>query len=437
MKKIVLYIVIILSCSEIVFSQNPYSLEQCKKLAIEKNSKMKNSNLDVEIAKETEKEAFTNFFPSVSATGIIFNANKEMVEMEMKIPHIDPINLAFLKNGKMANVTAIQPLFTGGQIINGNKLAHVGVEVSELKVKLSENEVNQTTEKYFWQIVSLKEKLNTLSAVEAQLNEIHKNVKVAVQAGIATNNDLLKVELKQQSVESSRLKVENDLMVSKILLKQHIGIKDSIFDISFKEFPEIISPIIYYVNPENAVLYRTESKMLDKSIEVARLQKNMEIGKNLPTVALGASYVYHDLLDQNTDFGIVFATVSIPISSWWGGSHAIKRESLKQQQAQNTSQNAKEMMQVEIQAKWNELEEAYKQVLISDKSIVSAKENLRVSKDYYNAGVSSLSDLLDAQTTLQNSYDQRSEARTNYQTKLSDYLQITEITKQSFQIIFK
>ena len=81
------------------------------------------------------------------------------------------------------------------------------------------------------------------------------------------------------------------------------------------------------------------------------------------------------------------------------------------------------MMEVEIQAKWNELEEAYKQVLLSEKTIASANENLRVSKDYYNAGLSPLSDLLEAQTTLQNSYDQRTEAKTNYQIKFTSYLQ--------------
>jgi outer membrane protein TolC len=315
-------------------------------------------------------------------------------------------------------------VFAGGQIVNGNKLASIGVEVNQLKVKLTENEVNQLTEKYFWQIVSLKEKTKTIDAIEAQLIEIHKTVKVAVQAGITTNNDLLKVELKQQSVESARLKVENGIKVSKILLEQHIGVRDSLFDISFSEFPQILSPVQFYASPNSAVLNRTESQLLDKSVEAAIIQKDMAIGKNYPVLAVGASYIYHDLLKNNTDFGMVFATVSVPISSWWGGSHAIKREELKLQQTQNTSQNAKEMMQVEIQAKWNELEEAYKQVLISEKSIISAKENLRISKDYYNAGISSLSDLLEAQTSLQNTLDQRTEAKTNYQTKLSSYLQV-------------
>lgn len=428
MKKIFLFIIIALPLCNAGFSQSKYSLEDCKKLALQNNTKIKNSLLDVEMSKQIKKEAFTKFFPNVSAMGLIAKSDEGMLQKQINMPPIlssflDPINIEFFKEGKTGNITALQPLFVGGQIVNGNKLAQIGVEVNELKVKMSENEVNQLTEKYFWQIVSLKEKTNTINAIDAQLNEIYKTVKIAIQAGIATNNDLLKVELKQQSVESARLKVENGINISKILLKQHIGVSDSLFDISFNEFPEIVSPLEFYSFPSIAVLNRTESQLLDKSIEAASLQRDMTIGKNYPMLAVGASYVYHDLLDYNTDFGMVFATVSVPISSWWGGSHAIKRESLKLQQTQNTSQYAKEMMQIEIQAKWNELEEAYKQVLISEKSIVSAQENLRISKDYYKTGITSLSDLLESQTLLQNSLEQRIEAKTSYQTKLFSYLQ--------------
>lgn len=428
MKKIFLFIIIALPLCNAGFSQSKYSLEDCKKLALQNNTKIKNSLLDVEMSKQIKKEAFTKFFPNVSAMGLIAKSDEGMLQKQINMPPIlssflDPINIEFFKEGKTGNITALQPLFVGGQIVNGNKLAKIGVEVNELKVKMSENEVNQLTEKYFWQIVSLKEKTNTINAIDAQLNEIYKTVKIAIKAGIATNNDLLKVELKQQSVESARLKVENGIKISKILLKQHIGVSDSLFDISFNEFPEIVSPLEFYSFPSIAVLNRTESQLLDKSIEAASLQRDMTIGKNYPMLAVGASYVYHDLLDYNTDFGMVFATVSVPISSWWGGFHAIKRESLKLQQTQNTSQYAKEMMQVEIQAKWNELEEAYKQVLISEKSIVSAQENLRISKDYYKTGITSLSDLLESQTLLQNSLEQRIEAKTSYQTKLCSYLQ--------------
>ena len=83
------------------------------------------------------------------------------------------------------------------------------------------------------------------------------------------------------------------------------------------------------------------------------------------------------------------------------------------------------MMLVEIEVKWNDLQEAYQQVLLSEKSIESSTENLRLNNDYYKAGTVSLSDLLDAQSLMQQSHDQYAEACTAYQQKLTAYLQAT------------
>ena len=38
-------------------------------------------------------------------------------------------------------VTAIQPVFAGGQIVNGNKLADLALEVSRYQMRQSEDEV--------------------------------------------------------------------------------------------------------------------------------------------------------------------------------------------------------------------------------------------------------------------------------------------------------
>ena len=170
---------------------------------------------------------------------------------------------------------------------------------------------------------------------------------------------------------------------------------------------------------------RAESKLLDKSVEAAKLQLRMKRGENLPSVSVGAGYLYHDLLEKDTDFGVVFASVSVPITSWWGGSHAIKREKIKKMQTENTRQDSREMMLVEIEAKWNDLQEAYQQVLLAQKSIESATENLRLNNDYYKAGTVALSDLLDAQSLMQQSHDQYAEACTSYQQKQVAYMQAT------------
>ena len=136
-----------------ISAQEVLTLEQCKKLALENNVKIKNARLDQSASNETKKEAFTNYFPTVSAIGGGFNANKGMAAID-----IMGMSMSMMKNGVVGGVTATQPVFVGGRIVNGNKLAKLGTEVSGYQMKLSEDEVSVTAEQYYWQIVSLQKK---------------------------------------------------------------------------------------------------------------------------------------------------------------------------------------------------------------------------------------------------------------------------------------
>ena len=51
--------------------------------------------------------------------------------------------------------------------------------------------MEKTTAQYFWQIVTLQEKSRTIAAAESLLNDIHKDVELAVRVGVAMRNDLL------------------------------------------------------------------------------------------------------------------------------------------------------------------------------------------------------------------------------------------------------
>jgi outer membrane protein TolC len=135
--------------------------------------------------------------------------------------------------------------------------------------------------------------------------------------------------------------------------------------------------------------------------------------------------MYHNLTDVNTNFGVVFATVSIPISDWWGGSHAIRKQKINKQIAINNQQNSSEQLLLQMQKTWNDLEESYKQVLLANESVSEATENLRLNQDYFKAGTVSLTDLLDAESLLQQSCDQDTESNSDYQIKRSKYLQVT------------
>ena len=316
-------------------------------------------------------------------------------------------NAAFTGAGTIASITAIQPVFAGGQIINGNKLAKIGEEVSRLRQQLSEDEVETTAEQYFWQLVTLEEKQRTIASVEEMLADIHKDVNLAVEAGLTLRNDLLKVELRQNEVESQKVKIQNGMALVKMLLAQYCGLRDTSFTLRYTT--EAISPISIKRDHQQALLNTPEYQLLDKQVEATSLQKKMAVGENLPSVAVGAGYNYHNLLGSDQTFGMIFATVSVPLSNWWGGSHAIKRKKIAQQQA------------IRMQKAWNDVEEAYQQLHIAERSIRQAEENLRLSRNCYQAGTTTMSDLLEAQMLYQQSLDKHTDAFADYQNKILAY----------------
>ena len=65
---------------------------------------------------------------------------------------------------------------------------------------------------------------------------------------------------------------------------------------------------------------------------------------------------------------------------------------------------------------------AYQQAILAKKSIEQAAENLRLNENYYKAGISTMSDLLEAQTLFQQSKDRYSEAYSTYEIKKTEYL---------------
>ena len=418
-----------------------YSLQQLKDSALHNNFAIRKARFDISAAQQQRREAFTKYFPNVSATGLWFNANKGMAQTTINPSEVlpqslaqamaqqmppqvladlgNPINVSMMKNGTIGGVTAVQPVFAGGQIVNGNRLAKVGENVSRLQLQLSENEVEKTTEQYFWQLVSLQEKMKTVEAVEALLADIAKDVDVALKAGVAMRNDLLQVQLRQNDIASQKLTLRNATSVVKLLIAQYCCLSDTVFT--------LVAPADEATDQLQGGAFNVQStpeyQLLSQQVRATGLQHKMEVGKNLPSVGVGAGYNYHNLLDNNHTFGMIFATVSVPISDWWGGSHAIKRKKIEHEKAQAQLADNSELLRIRMQKAYNDVEEARQQLDIAQRSIEQADENLRLNRNFYQAGTSKMSDLLEAQLLYQQARDRQTDAVANYHNKLLEYRQ--------------
>lgn len=404
------------------YAQKAYTLDECVGKALVNNIKIKNASNELSMAQEDSKEAYTKYFPNVSAMFGGVTTDRGLAEMELA----PGVGMTMVKNGVTASVTAALPLFTGGQIVNGNKLAKVGVEAKRLQKNLSEKEVELTVERYFWQCVVLKEKLKTIDGVEQQLASMLNDVQASVEAGLTTRNDLLQVQLKQNETRSGKIQLQNALKLADDLLAQYIGCAG--------EQVEIVSPVLaagqtppdsLYCDHQSVVAQTDEYALLEQNVEVNRLQYKMTLGKYMPSVAIGGGYAYHNFLEKDHPFWVGFATVSVPLTDWWGGTHALRKQKLQLENARNNMTDQSQMLVIRMQHVWNELTDAYKQTEIARLSIEEAEENLRMNRDFYAAGTCTMSDLLQAQTLYQQSRDKYVESCMQYELKKREYIQIT------------
>lgn len=444
MKKWFLTLALTLAIASFANAQTIYTLDSCKEMARRGNLTIQNKKLAVESAKELKKEAFTKYFPNVTARGVGFWATDYLINSDFDLGtfqtnFFSPVSISIdlpsvpvkmIRSGVIGNVMAVQPLFAGLRIVRGNQLAKLGIEAAELQAQMSEEEVCQQVEYYYWQIVALQKKLELLDTLDRQLTQIGSDVDAAVAAGVTTSNNQLQVKLKQQELASGKVRVLNGIKTYKAILKQTAQLPTADFEIADENLNMPASPESLFVEPQQAILQRTETQLLSMQVQASELQTQMKIGEYLPQAAVGAGYnvPYFKVNDDNTaanHFGLVFGTVTVPISDWWGGSHAIKQSRINEQIARNERDNNLQLMTVQVQQSWNEVVEAYQQLEIAQKSIELANENLRMQQDFFRAGTTTLTDLLNAQSMLQQSTDSYTEAFVDFQVKKRAYLKNT------------
>ena len=430
------------------------SLEECLESAAKHNRTLQNAALNIQMADQQKKEAFTKYFPEISANVMAFHTFDKIVQADGYYPRElaalaqinpalaalagQPFSLREVNGAYAVTGTLTQPIFVGGQIVNGNRLANIGKDVAELQMQLQTKDVLQKVTENYYTIAKLKLNMATLASARTQLQAIYNEVESYVNAGVTTRNDLMKVRLKMQELSSDSLKLANGHYVMCLLLAQQIGMAGEKIDVEAVLEGGNENPMDIHLATDEAVQARNELALAQKGVEAGKLKVKIETGKRLPTVAVGLKG-YHSgvgglsdgmasLIGRSFNNGMVFGTVNVPLTAWWGGSHAIRRQKLALQQSQNQLQEAREQLAIDVEASWSSLMEAYKQIEIAQTSVDEATENMRMSMDKYRMGAEILSDLQESETHLRKSQNMLSQARADYMTMRADYIRKTRKT---------
>ncbi|MBO7082902.1 MAG: TolC family protein [Bacteroidales bacterium] len=448
MKKTILIILIFLLISSVqaqISDTLKLSVQDCIDLALENNIPLKNSQLEIKKAQATKNEARTEYYPKVSAQALAFDAANPLLsfgieDIDNALVRQTLYNLyaqyganlglqktySFAQNGVVLNALAIEPVYAGGRIRNGNKLASLGIEAAEYQANIKEDEVRLQAECLYWQIVSLEEKVATLDLLDRLLDTLNKDLTGAIEAGLMMPTDQYKLNLKKNESQLNRKKLNDGITLLKMALAQYIG-TDWQTMILTDTLGSPTEPTTFYHDSKTAVAQRNESQLLNLSLQAEKLKKKMTLGEALPSLMVGGSTSYHTILENSKPNAMVFALLQVPITDWHKTSIKLKKHNLDTEIAENDRRNYTEMMELQTNQAWFNLEQSWLRINMAQTALSDAEANLKITSDYYEAGLVSLSDLLEAQTQLKHSHDELSDSRVEHQINLVKYKQLTKM----------
>lgn len=447
MRRTVILLLLLLGAVSMQAQEIQLSLEDCLSYCEEGNRDLKNAALGVVGAKAQLTEARWEYFPRVSVTGVAYDAFHPLLKVTLRdiLGNSDAANnlntiitdiaqqngikpyYETLNYGYGASVVVAQPLYAGGRIINGNRLASLGVEAARLQADMTVKAVRDSVESRYWMVVSLQEKKRILEETTALLDMLEKDVTSALSAGLVTEEDLLQVKLKRSEIDALSRRLNGGLGLAKMDLLDQIGYSYSYLDLPNIRLTEELGqgPAPELVLLEDPDMTRTpESKLLDMQVQAKKLEQKMAVGELLPQVAIGATYGYNALVQPGTrkaPNGLVFATVKIPVTDIGKAIARSRRYGAQVQIAENDREYYNGRLRLLEQKLRLELTTAWDEMQVREQAVDYAQKALEHMWSRYRAGQVTASALARTSVELTSAKEQLIGARIAYRKAVNAY----------------
>lgn len=332
----------------------------------------------------------------------------------------------------VARVGVTQPIWVGGRLIQMYKISKSAEKIASFRSSTKHDEIISKVDEAYWRVVSVEHKKALANQYYDLLVKLENDVTEAVNEGMATQSDLLKVKAKRGEAEVKKLQAENGLTLSRMALAQVCGLPlMEVFTLDDSE----LNTSTLAVNGFDASTYvdgRSELQMLQETEKIAKSTVKLAAAGLQPNIVASANYNWSN---PNADNGIssswdskgffsVGVVVNVPIAHaddilrYKAAKEAAKVASLK-------TEEARELLTLQTTQANQKLIEAQQKVVLARLNQTNAEEVLRMARESYEAGMITASDLMMAQTAWMSAatdlIDAQTEAK-NTETALRRYM---------------
>jgi len=406
---------------------NRLTLEEALAIGKARSRTLRASAARAEGAQARAEEANASLLPSFRADGS-YRRLSDVPPFAVRVPGspvpfvISPIVL----NNYALHAGVQQPIFTGFKLGSNVRAAELLAKAASLDRINDESDLVLAITVAYWTLHQTRETHRFVDENVARLETYAKDTENLLKAGMATRNDLLKIQVQLSNAKLTQIDAVNDLQVAMMNLNNLIGQElqteieptsrprvDSVEAIEIVSSPVSREAMAWHLRPDLQAM----QARVDASEAGVRAAK----GNWWPQIFFTGNYYYSrpnprymPTLDMWRDTWDIGVSVQMDIWNWGLTSAQIQQANASLLANRFMYEQMKENASLEVTRYGLAKRRARDKVAVSALAISQAEENVRTIQDKYRAGLATSTEVLDASVALLQS-------RTNYSGALVEF----------------
>lgn len=401
-------------------SRGPMNLKDCLDWAIGNNASLQKDRIALESAAQSRREIIGSLLPQIGASGsMAYNIQKTTIAMPnfvnsmMPEPMRDPNAAKYMTVTMGMDLSANWGFSLTQQVINFSLFSAVGIaksaeEMARLGTVADTDDVVAKVATLYYNAQILQYSLDLFDESLAVMGRMAAMMETNKDLGITRSVDADRIVVAKVNLETEKQSLVHALEVQKNILKLEMGYPMSEpLEVAPADIECIESMI--FMEPEYGFELERQLpfRMLKQQQNMLHLQRKSAIGEVLPALMLQGTYSENYMGDHfygetfhHFPMSMVSLNLKVPIFTGMSKSAKIKKAALELEKSYRDEDVLSNSLKMNYDNASMQMEQNRSTIRSQKRNKELAMNVLEISEKNYNEGLASLSDVLNASSSL-------------------------------------
>lgn len=404
-----------------VGAQQVYDLQSCLKFALENNHNIRKAQYDMEKSIQARHEILGALFPQISGSGNLnYNIQKPRFIMPNFINSFLPPNMQDPNAAKYLTIemgtnysagigVALNQQIINLSLFNAVEIARTAEELTSLAAEAREEDVISQTANLFYAIQATEYADwmfgRSIEIIDSVLNSMEANY----ASGLIRKVDLDRLKVTRTNMTTQRASVRNGVEVQKNLLKLQMGMDISgVLEIEKINLEAIENQIKNEGFQSFDPKLHTSYKMLTQQQNLQQLQRKGAVYEKFPVLTAMINYNYNGVSDEfftgetNYWYGSSLAGLNLrfPLFGGLSRNSKIKQAEFELLKTREDGIILEQSLSMAYENALLKLDDNRSAINVQKENMALAEEVYRITEKNYSQGIASMSDVLNANSSL-------------------------------------